>query len=100
MIIPGRTSFIGLKSAFIFSLIYLQFGCTGLCTIPDLCKEIDPDGRDNDRALVEMHIQRIRGYAQDHLPHLDYRQPAIVETCIYTVGVFIWLSPCQRIGRL
>ncbi|XP_073257408.1 peroxisomal sarcosine oxidase-like [Porites lutea] len=62
-----------------------KFGCTGLCTIPDLCKEIDPDARDNDRALVEMHIQRIRGYVQDHLPHLDYRQPAIVETCIYTL---------------
>ena len=50
-------------------------------------KEIDPDSRDSNREIVEILILRIREYIQDHFPQLDHRQPAIVESCIYTVCV-------------
>ena len=50
-----------------------------------MCKEIDPDSRDSDRELVEIIVRETRDYIQDHFPHLDHREPAIIESCTYTV---------------
>lgn len=62
-----------------------QFGPTGGCKLPEVCREIDPDARDIHRDLVEVHIRRTSAYIREHFPHLDHREPAIVEACTYTV---------------
>lgn len=57
---------------------------------PDLVKvlyhggpEADPDARDvPGRADI---VQRVAAYLGEHLPTLDRRQPAIEETCMYTM---------------
>lgn len=63
----------------------VKFGPTGSCTVPDMCKEIDPDLRDNDKEVVDIVVQRTRDYLRDHFPLLDHRTPAIIESCIYTL---------------
>ncbi len=72
-----------------------QFGPSGQCQLPEMRQEVDPDLRDSHRDLVEIHIQRIRGYIEKHFPHIDHREPAIVEACTYTVCKY--LRPGSRV---
>lgn len=65
----------------------VKFGPTGACRLRDVCWEIDPDARDWDRETEERIIQSTREYIQHHFLYLDHHEPAIVETCIYTVCV-------------
>ena len=69
-----------------FSLIF-QFGATGKTIAADMCKEIDPDLRDsgNDGEFVKIYIQKASSYLKDHFPLIDHSEPAIIESCIYTV---------------
>ncbi|XP_078363004.1 peroxisomal sarcosine oxidase-like [Oculina patagonica] len=63
----------------------VKFGPSGQCQLPEMRQEVDPDLRDSHRDLVEIHIQRIRGYIEKHFPRIDHREPAIVEACTYTL---------------
>lgn len=45
--------------------------------------ETDPDTRD--LASFKPYVKRVSRYVQEHLPFLDYRNPAILETCMYTM---------------
>ena len=42
-----------------------------------------PDSRD--LASFKPYIKKVKRYVQEHLPLLDHRKPAIVETCMYTM---------------
>jgi sarcosine oxidase/L-pipecolate oxidase len=60
------------------------------CEYKDLVKilfhggpETDPDTRD--LVSFESYVNKIRRYVSEHLPLLDHRQPAILESCMYTV---------------
>lgn len=66
-----------------------QFGPTGACKLPEVRKEINPDSRDIYRDLLEVHIQKTGEYLQEHFPHIDHQEPAIVESCIYTVCIVL-----------
>lgn len=45
--------------------------------------ETDPDTRD--LASFKPYIKKVKRYVRDHLPLIDHRKPAIVETCMYTM---------------
>ncbi len=45
--------------------------------------EIDPDTRD--LASFKPYVKKVKRYVRDHLPLLDHRKPAILETCMYTM---------------
>lgn len=45
--------------------------------------ESDPDTRD--LASFKPYVKKVSLYVQDHLPQLDHRKPAILETCMYTM---------------
>lgn len=45
--------------------------------------ETDPDTRDH--ASFEPYIDKVRDYVKEHLELAEYDQPAIVETCMYTM---------------
>jgi sarcosine oxidase/L-pipecolate oxidase len=45
--------------------------------------ETDPDTRD--LASFKPHVKKVKRYVRDHLPLLDHRKPAILETCMYTL---------------
>jgi sarcosine oxidase/L-pipecolate oxidase len=60
------------------------------CEYPGLVKmlfhggpEADPDLRD--QASFKPYVKRVKHYVRDHLTLLDYRKPAILETCMYTM---------------
>jgi len=63
----------------------VKFGPTGQCKLPDMCKRTDPDSRDSDRELVEANIRKTREYLQNHFPQLVLKDPAIIESCMYTM---------------
>lgn len=63
----------------------VKFGPTGGCKLPEIRREIDPDARDVHRDLVEVQIRRTSAYVREHFPHLDHREPSIVEACTYTL---------------
>ena len=45
--------------------------------------EADPDSRD--LASFKPYVKKVKRYVRDHLPLLDHRKPAILETCMYTM---------------
>jgi len=45
--------------------------------------ETDPDTRD--LASFKPYVKKVKRYVRDHLPLLDHRKPAILETCMYTM---------------
>jgi sarcosine oxidase/L-pipecolate oxidase len=45
--------------------------------------ESDPETRD--LASAEEYVEKVADYVRDHLPLLDHRQPAIRESCMYTM---------------
>ena len=45
--------------------------------------ESDPDTRD--LASAEEYVAKVASYVRDHLPLLDHREPAIRESCMYTM---------------
>jgi sarcosine oxidase/L-pipecolate oxidase len=45
--------------------------------------ETDPDTRD--MVSVKSYVDKVSNYVREHLPRLDYRNPAIQETCMYTM---------------
>ena len=45
--------------------------------------ESDPDTRD--QASFEPHLAKVRDYVREHLPTLEHQEPAILETCMYTM---------------
>ena len=45
--------------------------------------ESDPETRD--LASAEEYVEKVADYVRDHLPLLDHRQPAIRESCMYTL---------------
>ena len=45
--------------------------------------ETDPDTRD--LVSFKPHVKKVKRYVRDHLPLLDHRKPAIMETCMYTL---------------
>ena len=45
--------------------------------------ETDPDNRD--LASFKPYVKKVKRYVRDHLPLLDHRKPAILETCMYTM---------------
>jgi len=45
--------------------------------------ETDPDTRD--LASFKPYVKKVKRYVRDHLPLLDHRKPAIVESCMYTL---------------
>ena len=45
--------------------------------------ETDPDSVD--LSLAEPYIQQVSDYVRDHLPLADHQQPAILESCLYTM---------------
>lgn len=45
--------------------------------------ECDPDQRD--RVSSEPYVEQVKRYVREHLPLLDHREPAIRETCMYTM---------------
>jgi len=60
------------------------------CEYPGLVKmlfhggpETDPDGRD--LVSTRPYVKRVKRYVRSHLPLLDHQQPAIKETCMYTM---------------
>ena len=60
------------------------------CEYPGLVKmlfhggpETDPDTRD--LVSCEPYIEKVRHYIREHLPLLDDRRPAILESCMYTM---------------
>ncbi|KAL9981731.1 hypothetical protein ACROYT_G010474 [Oculina patagonica] len=63
----------------------VKLGPTGACKLPEIRREIDPDLRDSHRDLLDIHIQRTGEYLQEHFPHIDHGEPAIVEDCMYTL---------------
>ena len=46
--------------------------------------ESDPETRD--LASAEEYVEKVADYVRDHLPLLDHRQPAIRESCMYTMS--------------
>ena len=60
------------------------------CEYPGLVKvlfhggpETDPDSVD--LGTVSPYVQKVNGYVGDHLPLLDHKKPAILESCLYTM---------------
>jgi len=60
------------------------------CEYPGLVKilfhggpEADPDARDLNS--FKPQIKKVKRYVREHLKLLDYRKPAILETCMYTM---------------
>jgi sarcosine oxidase/L-pipecolate oxidase len=60
------------------------------CEYPGLVKilyhggpEADPDTRDVPGR--QAYVDKVSAYVREHLPGLDWRQPAIQETCMYTI---------------
>ena len=60
------------------------------CEYPGLFKmlfhggpEADPDTRD--QVSFKPYVNKVSRYVQEYLPFLDYRNPAIQETCMYTM---------------
>ncbi|KAJ7387276.1 hypothetical protein OS493_004253 [Desmophyllum pertusum] len=45
----------------------VKFGPSGACVLPEICKEIDPDARDQHRDFVEVLIQRNKGIPAEAL---------------------------------
>ena len=45
--------------------------------------ETDPDTRD--LVSCKPYVKKVNRYVRDHLPLLDHRKPAILETCMYTL---------------
>ena len=45
--------------------------------------ETDPDARD--LTSFKPHIKKVKHYVREHLKLLEYRKPAILETCMYTM---------------
>ncbi len=45
--------------------------------------ETDPDTRD--LVSFKPYVKKVNRYVRDHLPLLDHRKPAILETCMYTL---------------
>jgi sarcosine oxidase/L-pipecolate oxidase len=45
--------------------------------------ETDPDARD--LASFKTQVKKVRRYVRQHLKLLEYRKPAILETCMYTM---------------
>jgi sarcosine oxidase/L-pipecolate oxidase len=45
--------------------------------------ESDPDRRD--LASSKSYVKKVKRYVREHLPLLDYKKPAIRETCMYTM---------------
>lgn len=45
--------------------------------------ETDPDTRD--LASFTPYVKKVKRYVRDHLPLLDHRKPAILESCMYTL---------------
>ena len=65
------------------------YGIPG-CEYPGLVKmlfhggpETDPDSVD--LSVVEPYIQQVSNYVRDHLPLADHQEPAILESCFYTM---------------
>ncbi len=61
------------------------------CEYPGLVKmlyhggpETDPDARD--LVSFKPYVKKVRRYVREHLPLLDHRKPAILETCMYTMS--------------
>ena len=46
--------------------------------------ETDPDTRD--QASFEPYIKKVSDYVREHLPDIDHVQPAIIESCMYTMS--------------
>jgi len=46
--------------------------------------ETDPDARD--LVSFESYVKKISRYLREHLPMLEHRQPAILESCMYTMS--------------
>ena len=46
--------------------------------------ESDPDTRD--LASAEEYVEKVASYVRDHLPLLNHREPAIRESCMYTMS--------------
>ncbi|XP_068678967.1 peroxisomal sarcosine oxidase-like isoform X3 [Montipora foliosa] len=65
----------------------VKFGATGKTIAADMCKGIDPDLRDsgNDGEFVKIYVQKASSYLKDHFPLIDHSEPAIIESCIYTI---------------
>lgn len=60
------------------------------CEYPGMMKmlyhggpESDPDRRDS--VSSEPYVEKVKHYVREHLPLLDHEQPAIRETCMYTM---------------
>ena len=60
------------------------------CEYPGMMKmlyhggpESDPDRRDS--VSSEPYVDKVKRYVREHLPLLDHEQPAIRETCMYTM---------------
>lgn len=60
------------------------------CEYPGMMKmlyhggpESDPDRRDS--VSSEPYVEKVKHYVREHLPLLDHEQPAIWETCMYTM---------------
>lgn len=45
--------------------------------------ETDPDSVD--LSMIEPYIQQVSNYVRDHLPLADHQEPAILESCFYTM---------------
>jgi len=45
--------------------------------------ESDPDRRD--LASTKSYVKKVKHYVREHLPLLDHKNPAIQETCMYTM---------------
>jgi sarcosine oxidase/L-pipecolate oxidase len=61
------------------------------CEYPGLVKMLyhgGPETDPNTRNLVSFtdYVEKVSDYVRDHLPHLDHQQPAILETCMYTMS--------------
>ena len=61
------------------------------CEYPGLVKMLyhgGPETDPNTRDLVSYtaYVEKVSHYVRDHLPHLDHKKPAILESCMYTMS--------------